>query len=100
MIHSPLPWSSPYTFPRHRRLRWSGNSYSVYRSCWAAPCMSVRWCRAVVVWGGLRPEIRYGDDYREIPRVNGTMINEGKLAADFLTKQGYKKFVVVHDTTD
>jgi branched-chain amino acid transport system substrate-binding protein len=28
------------------------------------------------------------------------MINEGRLAADFLTKQGYKKFVVVHDTTD
>jgi len=54
----------------------------------------------VVVWGAILPEITYGNDYREIHRVNGTMINEGKLAADFLTKQGYKKFVVVHDTTD
>jgi branched-chain amino acid transport system substrate-binding protein len=54
----------------------------------------------VVVWGAILPEITYGNDYREIHRVNGTMINEGKLAADFLTKQSYKKFVVVHDTTD
>ena len=54
----------------------------------------------VVVWGAILPEITYGNDYKEVHRVNGTMINEGKLAADFLTKQGYKKFVVVHDTTD
>ena len=54
----------------------------------------------VVVWGAILPEITYGNDYREIHRVNGTMINEGKLAAEFLTKQGYKKFAVVHDTTD
>lgn len=54
----------------------------------------------VVVWGAILPEITYGNDYKEIHRVNGTMINEGKLAADFLTKQGFKKFVVIHDTTD
>lgn len=54
----------------------------------------------VVVWGAILPEITYGNDFHEIHRVNGTMINEGKLAAEFLTKQGYKKFVVVHDTTD
>jgi branched-chain amino acid transport system substrate-binding protein len=54
----------------------------------------------VVVWGAILPEITYGNDYKEIHRVNGTMINEGKLAADFLTKQGDKTFVVVHDTTD
>lgn len=54
----------------------------------------------VVVWGAILPEITYGNDYPEVHRVNGTMINEGKLAADFLTKQGFKKFVVVHDTTD
>jgi branched-chain amino acid transport system substrate-binding protein len=54
----------------------------------------------VVVWGAILPEITYGNEYHEIHRVNGTMINEGKLAADFLTKQGFKKFVVVHDTTD
>jgi branched-chain amino acid transport system substrate-binding protein len=54
----------------------------------------------VVVWGAILPEITYGNDYPEIHRVNGTMINEGKLAAEFLTKQGFKKFVVIHDTTD
>jgi branched-chain amino acid transport system substrate-binding protein len=54
----------------------------------------------VVVWGAILPAITYGNDYREIHRVNGTMINEGKLASEFLTKQGFKKFVVIHDTTD
>ncbi|WP_247285553.1 branched-chain amino acid ABC transporter substrate-binding protein [Bradyrhizobium sp. 134] len=54
----------------------------------------------VVVWGAILPEITYGNDYHEIHRVNGTMINEGKLAAEFLTKQGFLKYVVVHDTTD
>jgi branched-chain amino acid transport system substrate-binding protein len=55
---------------------------------------------SVVVWGAILPEITYGNDYKEVHRVNGTMINEGKLAAEFLTKQGYKKFVMIHDTTD
>lgn len=54
----------------------------------------------VVVWGAVLPEITYGNDYKEIHRVNGTMINEGKMAAEFLTKQGFKTFVVIHDTTD
>jgi branched-chain amino acid transport system substrate-binding protein len=54
----------------------------------------------VVVWGAILPEITYANDFKEVHRVNGTMINEGKLAAEFLTKQGYKKFVVIHDTTD
>lgn len=54
----------------------------------------------VVVWGAILPEITYGNNYPEIHRVNGTMINEGKLAAQFLTGQGYLKYVVVHDTTD
>jgi branched-chain amino acid transport system substrate-binding protein len=53
----------------------------------------------VVVWGAILPEITYANDFKEVHRVNGTMINEGKLAAEFLTK-GYKKFVVIHDTTD
>ncbi len=54
----------------------------------------------VVVWGAVLPEITYGNDYPEIHRVNGTMINEGRMASEFLTKQGYKTFVVIHDTTD
>ena len=54
----------------------------------------------VVVWGAVLPEITYGNDYREIHRVNGTMINEGKAAADFVTKAGYKRVAILHDTTD
>jgi branched-chain amino acid transport system substrate-binding protein len=54
----------------------------------------------VVIWGAILPAITYGNDYHEIHRVSGTMINEANLAAQFLTQQGYKKFVVVHDTTD
>ncbi|UFW92105.1 branched-chain amino acid ABC transporter substrate-binding protein (plasmid) [Bradyrhizobium barranii] len=54
----------------------------------------------VVVWGAILPEITYSNDYKEVHRLNGTMINEGKLAAEFLTKRGYKKFVMIHDTTD
>ncbi|GGF59055.1 hypothetical protein GCM10007301_18430 [Azorhizobium oxalatiphilum] len=54
----------------------------------------------VVVWGAILPEITYGNDYKQIHRVNGTMINEGRLAAKFLTEQGAKTFVVIHDTTD
>lgn len=54
----------------------------------------------VVIWGAILPAITYGNDYHEIHRVSGTMINEADLAAQFLTKQGYKKFAVVHDTTD
>lgn len=54
----------------------------------------------VVVWGAVLPEITYGNDYPEIHRVNGTMINEGKMASEFLIKQGFKTFVVIHDTTD
>ncbi|MGV7030888.1 branched-chain amino acid ABC transporter substrate-binding protein [Methylobacterium symbioticum] len=54
----------------------------------------------VVVWGAILPDITYGNDYKQIHRVNGTMINEGKLAAQFLTARGFKTFAVVHDTTD
>jgi branched-chain amino acid transport system substrate-binding protein len=54
----------------------------------------------IVIWGAILPAITYGNDYHEIHRVSGTMINEADLAAKFLAQQGYKKFVVVHDTTD
>ena len=30
----------------------------------------------VVVWGAVLPDITYGNDYPEIHRVNGTMINQ------------------------
>ena len=54
----------------------------------------------VVVWGAVLPEITYGNDFKEIHRVNGTMINQNEVNAKFSTDQGFKKFAVIHDTTD
>jgi branched-chain amino acid transport system substrate-binding protein len=54
----------------------------------------------VVVWGAVLPDITYGNDYPEIHRVNGTMINQNDIAADFVSELGYQTWVVIHDTTD
>jgi branched-chain amino acid transport system substrate-binding protein len=53
-----------------------------------------------IVWGAVLPEITYGNDIKEVHRVNGTMINQNEVAAKFMTGLGYKKWVVIHDTTD
>jgi branched-chain amino acid transport system substrate-binding protein len=54
----------------------------------------------VIVWGAVLPEITYGNDYKEIHRVNGTMINQNETNAKFVTGRGYKRVAVIHDTTD
>ena len=54
----------------------------------------------MVVWGAVLPEITYGNDFKEVHRVNGTMINQNEVAAKFMTGLGYKRWVVIHDTTD
>jgi branched-chain amino acid transport system substrate-binding protein len=54
----------------------------------------------VIVWGAVLPDITYGNDFKEIHRVNGTMINQNETNAKFITGQGYKKIAVIHDTTD
>ena len=54
----------------------------------------------VVVWGAVLPDITYGNDYQEIHRVNGTMINQNETAAELVTGLGYQTWVVIHDTTD
>lgn len=53
-----------------------------------------------VVWGAVLPDITYGNDYAEVHRVNGTMINQNEVAADFMLEQDYKTWVIIHDTTD
>ena len=45
----------------------------------------------VVVWGAVLPDITYGNDYPEIHRVNGTMINQNEVAAQFMTGLGYQE---------
>ena len=43
-----------------------------------------------IVWGAVLPEVTYGN----------TMINQNEVAAKFMTGLGYKKWAVIHDTTD
>ena len=53
----------------------------------------------VVVWGAIAPNVTYGNDYKEIHRTIGTLTSQNAVAAEFLTGLGYKKFVMIHDTT-
>jgi branched-chain amino acid transport system substrate-binding protein len=54
----------------------------------------------VVVWGAVLPDITYANDYKEIHRVNGTMINQNETAARFMTGLKFKRWAIIHDTTD
>ncbi|MAN80795.1 MAG: branched chain amino acid ABC transporter substrate-binding protein [Rhodospirillaceae bacterium] len=54
----------------------------------------------VVVWGAVLPDITYGNTYKEVHRVNGTMINQNQTAAKFMRSLGYETWAVIHDTTD
>jgi branched-chain amino acid transport system substrate-binding protein len=54
----------------------------------------------VIVWGAVLPDITYANDFKEIHRVNGTMINQNETNAKFVTDHGYKRAAVIHDTTD
>lgn len=59
-----------------------------------------RFALPVVVWGAVLPDITYSQDYREIHRVNGTMINQNETAARFMTATKFKRWAIIHDTTD
>ncbi len=54
----------------------------------------------VIVWGAVLPDVTYSNDYKEIHRVNGTMINQNEVAARFMTGLKYRKWIIIHDTTD
>jgi len=53
-----------------------------------------------IVWGAVLPDITYANDFKEIHRVNGTMINQNEANAKLVTAQGYKRVAIIHDTTD
>jgi branched-chain amino acid transport system substrate-binding protein len=53
-----------------------------------------------VVWGAVLPDVTYANDYKEIHRVNGTMINQNETAARFMTGLKFKRWAIIHDTTD
>ena len=54
----------------------------------------------VIVWGAVLPDVTYAHDYDEVHRVNGTMINQNEVAAKFMAGLKYRKWVIIHDTTD
>lgn len=53
----------------------------------------------VVVWGAISPSITYGNDYDEIFRTIGTLTSQNETAVSFMEKQGYKRVVMIYDTT-
>ncbi len=59
-----------------------------------------RFALPAVVWGAVHPDVTYGNMFPEIFRVNGTMINQNETAAKFMIANGYRKFVIINDTTD
>jgi branched-chain amino acid transport system substrate-binding protein len=54
----------------------------------------------IIVWGAVLPDITYGNNYPEVHRVNGTMINQNETAAKFMRSLGYETWAIIHDTTD
>jgi branched-chain amino acid transport system substrate-binding protein len=54
----------------------------------------------VIVWGAVLPDITYAHNYKEVHRVNGTMINQNETNAKFMSDHAYKKVAIIHDTTD
>jgi len=54
----------------------------------------------IIVWGAVLPDITYRNKFSEVHRVNGTMINQNETAAKLMASLGFKKWVVIHDTTD
>ncbi len=54
----------------------------------------------IIVWGAVLPDITYGNTYKEVHRVNGTMINQNETAAKFMRGLGYSTWAIIHDTTD
>lgn len=53
------------------------------------------------VWGAVLPAITYGNDYKEINRVNGTQVEQNEFNVGLVVdKLGFKTFAIIHDTTD
>jgi len=53
-----------------------------------------------IVWGAVLPAITYGNDYLEVFRVNGTMIQQNDVNAQMAWDWGFRKVSIIHDTSD
>jgi len=73
-----------------------------YCSAVAMATVSVysRFGMPAIVWGAVLPDVTYANNFKEVHRINGTMINQNEVAAKFMTGLGYKKWAIIHDTTD
>ncbi|AME28511.1 branched-chain amino acid ABC transporter substrate-binding protein [Caballeronia sordidicola] len=54
----------------------------------------------VVIWGAVLPAITYGNDYKEVNRINGTMINEANMASALVKEKSFRRIALIYDTTD
>jgi branched-chain amino acid transport system substrate-binding protein len=73
-----------------------------YCSAVAMATVSVynRFGMPAIVWGAVLPDVTYAHNFKEVHRINGTMINQNEVAAKFMTGLGYRKWAIIHDTTD
>jgi branched-chain amino acid transport system substrate-binding protein len=53
-----------------------------------------------MVWGAVLPDITYGNNYEEVFRVNGTMIQQNQVHAQMMWDWGFRKVSIIHDTSD
>jgi branched-chain amino acid transport system substrate-binding protein len=61
----------------------------------------IRFQVPVVVWAAVLPQITYGQKTKNINRVSATLINQNRVAAEFMVKQQhYKTWAAIYDTTD
>jgi branched-chain amino acid transport system substrate-binding protein len=61
----------------------------------------IRFQVPVVVWAAVLPQITYGQKTKNINRVSATLINQNRVAAEFMVKnQHYKTWAAIYDTTD
>jgi len=61
----------------------------------------IRFQVPVVVWAAVLPAITYGQKTKNINRVSATLINQNRVAAEFMVKnQHYKRWAALYDTTD
>ena len=52
------------------------------------------------VWGAVLPDITYGNDYIEVCRANGTMVQQNQVHAQWAWDQGFRNICIMHDVTD
>jgi branched-chain amino acid transport system substrate-binding protein len=53
-----------------------------------------------IVWGAILPSITYGNDYQEVFRINGTMIQQVDVHAADMKQWGYKTVSIIYDNSD